>query len=398
MRRGFESPAGLWICPIDSIDSIELDITNYQLLTMLDLNPVKKLHRIKGNEPLLLNDPHRVWIVRSGAIALFAGKIQSEKPASNRHYLFSVGAGEALFATALGDRWGILAVPIAETELEPIAATDCAALVAAGDDKAIVLVEGWIQHLGSRAIADDIVSPETTVVLAAASQQISLQKGQMLRSPPETVVWVQVRSGDASVGELQLNSASPAFPLAGNMLLAAVGQVEVQTFSTAEMENASGLRASLALLHEYFGCCLNLLVSRQKAEELGRFQEREQLNSQVTQTALGELTEVLHPRKTALSEEGTPLLIAAGAVGKAQGITVNPPAGSEDLSRVKDPMEAIARSSQFRTRRVLLTGDWWRQNCGPLLAYTKCGKRPVALLPGKGYRYTLCDALALANG
>jgi hypothetical protein len=224
---------------------------------MLDLNPVKKLHRIKGNEPLLLNDPHQVWIVKSGAIALFAAKIQSEKPAGNRHYLFSIGAGEALFGTytnsnqgghegtapkRVGENlkpgWGLLVVAIAELELEPIAATDCAALVAAGDDETIALVEGWIQHLGSGAIPQEKVAPEAVVL--AASQQISLFPGQMLRSPPGTVVWVQVRSGDATVGELRLNSASPAFPLAGNMLLAAQGQVEVQIFSTAEVENTPG--------------------------------------------------------------------------------------------------------------------------------------------------------------
>lgn len=383
------------------------------------INPVKKLHRIKGHEPLLLNDPHQVWIVKSGAIAVFAAKIQSEKPVGNRYYLFSVSSREALFGAATppsqgghGDTaptrggenlkpgWGLLAIAIAETELEPIAIADCAALVAAGDGKTRSLVEGWIQHLGERVIPygidplhapEEKVAPETVVL--AASQQISLFPGQILRSPPGTVVWVRVSSGDASVGELKLNSASPAFPLAGNMLLVASGEVEVQIFSTAEAENADWLRPSLALLHEYFCCCLNLLVSQQKAEEFRRFEEREQLNRQVTQTALGELTEVLHPRKTEVSEEGTPLLIAAGAVGKAQGITVNPPAGSEDFSRVKDPMEAIARSSQFRTRRVLLAGDWWRQNCGPLLAYTKSDNRPVALLPGKGSRYTLFDPI-----
>ena len=360
---------------------------------MLDTNPVKKLHRIKGNEPLLLNDPHRVWIVKSGAIALFAAKIQGEKPASNRHYLFSASAGEALFGTAQQDRWGILAVPIAETELEPIAIADFCALVAAGEGNAIALLDGWMQRLGEIARSrEEIVSPET-VVLASAWQYLSLETGQLLRSPPGTVVWVQVRSGEASVGELQLNAASPAFPLAGKMLLVASGKVEVQTFSTAEMQNADRLQASLGLLQEYLCGCLDLLISQKQAEEFNRFQQREQLNRQVAETALGELTEVLHPRKTGDSEEGTPLLIAAGAVGKAQGITVNPPAGSEDFSRVKDPMEAIARSSQFRTRRVLLVGDWWRQNCGPLLAYTKCDNRPVALLPGKGSRYTLFDPI-----
>lgn len=163
---------------------------------MLDLNPVKKLHRIKGNEPLLLNDPHRVWIVKSGAIALFAAKIQGEKPASNRHYLFSASAGEALFGTAQQDRWGILAVPIAETELEPIAIADFCALVAAGEGNAIALLDGWMQRLGEIARSrEEIVSPET-VVLASAWQYLSLETGQLLRSPPGNVVWVRVSSGE----------------------------------------------------------------------------------------------------------------------------------------------------------------------------------------------------------
>lgn len=88
-----------------------------------------------------------------------------------------------------------------------------------------------------------------------------------------------------------------------------------------------------------------------------------------------------------------PLLVAAGAIGRVQGITVLPPAKSEDLSRIKDPLDAIARASQFRTRRVLLMGEWWKQENGPLLAYTLEENNPVALLPHRGNKYVLFDPI-----
>ncbi len=83
------------------------------------------------------------------------------------------------------------------------------------------------------------------------------------------------------------------------------------------------------------------------------------------------------------------MLIAAGAIGRVLNINIQPPNNSEDLSLLQDPLEAIARASQCRIRRVQLVGNWWQQEHGPLLAYTAEDNSPVALLPnqekGKGY-------------
>lgn len=93
--------------------------------------------------------------------------------------------------------------------------------------------------------------------------------------------------------------------------------------------------------------------------------EQERLNRQVTAEALGNLASVLRSTKAASFLEGTPLLVAAGAVGRALGVTIRPPARSEDLKRVKDPLSAIVRASRVRIRRVLLRDNWWEQDCGP---------------------------------
>ncbi|MBR8834875.1 MAG: NHLP bacteriocin export ABC transporter permease/ATPase subunit [Stigonema ocellatum SAG 48.90 = DSM 106950] len=359
---------------------------------MLELDIAKELRRIKGNEPLLLDDPQMVWVVQSGTLALFATKVEEGEPKGNRHYLFSISAGEALFGATLWEQWGIVAVAIEATEVSPLPMADFADLVAAADNDAIALLECWLKHLG------DVISSKTLLVpmnleYIGKSRYFSLQKGHVLSSSVAQVVWVHLSDSSVrwmGIEDLRLEATSVVFPLASGMWLEAEDLVELHVIPTAELENIEQIPTSLARLHAYFFYYLNLVVIKKKEEDFRLFQERQQLNRQVTETALGELTTVLHPQGAAFFQQGTPLLIAAGAVGRSMGITIRPPAQSEDLRRVSEPLDAIARASQFRTRRVLLLGDWWREEHGPLLAYTQSDKSPVALLP-EGNRYVLFD-------
>ena len=112
----------------------------------------------------------------------------------------------------------------------------------------------------------------------------------------------------------------------------------------------------------------------------------------MTEKALRELASILNPT-TNLPEGETPLLITVGAVGKALGITIRSPAKSENANT----LEGIARASGFRTRRVTLTPNWWQTDCGPLLAFTKKGNIPVALLPVKANKYEILEPVELTR-
>ena len=86
----------------------------------------------------------------------------------------------------------------------------------------------------------------------------------------------------------------------------------------------------------------------------------------------------------------SPLAAACLAVGKAAGIELKIPP-SVIQGKAKDPQRAIARFSAVRTRRLVLRGDWWRQDSGPMVAFLDEGNKPVALLPRKGRGYDLFD-------
>lgn len=132
----------------------------------------------------------------------------------------------------------------------------------------------------------------------------------------------------------------------------------------------------------------------EREEAYARFVSRQRHDQEVMEKAIAQLATIIDPRVDGIPAEGSPLYRAAYAVGAALGIAVKPPASWERLERLKEPIEAVARASRFRTRRVLLRGDWWTRDNGPLLAYLADGDRPVALIPRGARAYDRFDPVA----
>jgi NHLM bacteriocin system ABC transporter ATP-binding protein len=369
---------------------------------------------VKNNEPLLLNDPQTIWIVKSGSLVLHGVSIDPQELVGNRRFLFNIGPGEALFGSTFAptakpdERRGIMAVAIEQTELHQIHLSYLVERVKAGDRNAIDLIENWLGHLGRwLSVQPKLAAEPTNSIVTAGTHYLSLLEQQTLISPRpsanngqihQAIAWVDVRQGTTywqGIPDLPVDRNNPPMPLMFGTWLTAKNAVEVYTTPTQELESIDLLPASFRQLHAYFWHCFNLLEQQQIESEFRRFQARQQLNRQTIDNSMGELAEVLQPKATEVLLIGSHLLIAAGAVGNAMGIKILPPPASEDNNRIKDPVEAIARASQCRTRRVSLTGEWWKQEHGALLAYTKADL-PVALLP-EGNRYQLFDPAQLTK-
>ncbi|RUS94718.1 NHLP family bacteriocin export ABC transporter permease/ATPase subunit [Dulcicalothrix desertica PCC 7102] len=300
---------------------------------------------LKANQPLLLDDHSIVWTIESGVVGLFAVAIEDGILVSDRRYLFSASAGEALFGFDLAKVnsivtsteetnhpkiYGILAVPLEESYLSKITQNDFEELVI--DNQSLL-----------------VAKPVSNKIIVSAEK------------------WIEKFS---------------TFP----------GVVNPTTIlDTSTLYTWESLSEKLVQMHKDFLRYLHQLEQQESEEILTQFQAREKLNLQVTTGALGELASILKPKAKTFLEEDTNLLMAAGAVGKALGIKILPPGKSEDLNRVKEPVEAIARASRVRMRRVILTPGWWKQDSGALLAYTASDKCPVALIPIGGSKYEIFD-------
>ncbi|NEO13312.1 MAG: NHLP bacteriocin export ABC transporter permease/ATPase subunit [Moorea sp. SIO3F7] len=264
-------------------------------------------------------------------MAIFAVERNDGVLEGRRRYLFSLGVGEALFgmgANAQDKPYTMLAVAIEEATVCQLTTTD-------------IELKGNSNGKTATLISQDIIKL--------------------------TEKWIEGFS---------------IFP----------GVVTPSTvLDTSAVYSWESLQSHLDQLYSNLYHYLAKLEQTESAQKLTQFQERERLNHQVTTEAIAELASVIKPQLKESFQQGTPLLIAAGAVGRAMGIQINPPAQSEDLNRVREPIEAIARASRIRIRRVILRDYWWKKDNGPLLAYTREDNRPVALLPMGVGEYEVLD-------
>ncbi|MBH8563491.1 NHLP bacteriocin export ABC transporter permease/ATPase subunit [Nostoc sp. CENA67] len=326
-------------------------------------------------------------------MALFAVTVKDGVIEGTRHYLCSMNQGEALFGTAASSGHSqrqILAVPMGEIELLQVHHESFRELIANGDVRAIALVESWLKQLSTA------LSPIPTPAIQIktdGSRRFSLSNGQTFQPEPGVVCWVQINEGTVNFlgfDELTLGSSTVTFPLNEKMWLEAGDTVQLATITTSEIDNPNIILTGLSQLNTQLLRCIDILEHQEAQEELMRLRDRQRLNRQVTAEALGELASTLNYQDGDFFIEGTPLLVAAGAVGRAMGVKIKPPARSENLKRLKEPLEAIVRASRIRMRRVLLRDNWWEKDCGSLLAYTQ-DNRPVALLPVSANHYEIFD-------
>ncbi|MGV0027725.1 NHLP bacteriocin export ABC transporter permease/ATPase subunit [Phormidesmis priestleyi] len=356
-------------------------------------------HSLKGNESLILDDPQTMWVVKSGSLALFAIPLKEGIAEGTRRYLFTTRSRQAMFGIS-GDSealpYQLFAVSIEETELLKVSIADFREFIADGHGETLTLAEGWIEQLG---LALSTIVPPALPFQEEGVRYFSLTDGQIFQPQRELVSWVQLQSGYAvwmGFEELLLTPRSGLLPLSADMWFQAEDTIELSCLKTSEIDDPNTLLMGIFQLQIYVLQSIYLLEQQETHTELKRFQERQHLNHQVMEETLGELASLLQSPKFTMAETGASdpdqaLLIAAGAVGKVLGVTIRPPAKSEDLKRVQDPLQAIARASRLRMRSISLQGQWWKRDCGAMLAYTMEDNHPVAVLPVSDTRYEIFD-------
>ncbi len=296
---------------------------------------------LSGADHLALVGPGLALYIEAGSLALFASEIRDGKPAGPRRYLARLEAGQAAFSTPgpRGEGLELLLVPVERASVRSVPLAALWADARANGTPAAGLVDGWIRLLSG------LVHP------GAAGTTLEQDAGSL--SPEQ---------------DPPLQVTAPGGPV----------------------ENVSELEAGLSRLHDLVLDRLRQIDAGERSQELARLRERERVERARLEGAVAELEALFEPGPPPFSGED-PLLAALQAVGHASGITIRPPPASEALAQ-GDPLEAIARSSRVRLRRVVLDHRWWRSDCGDLLSWSRDeSRRPLALLRTRGLRYQIFD-------
>src|SRR5262249_48851937 len=135
----------------------------------------------------------------------------------------------------------------------------------------------------------------------------------------------------------------------------------------SEIRTAENVRSFLEKFQSAFLKAIEQIDQQRREDHRRRFLERQNLNQRLTSETISGLAKVAKhggALDTAAWNE-SPLFAAARRVGEACGITSMRAPDAAVKSR--SPLESVLDASGVRSRRVILSGNWWRRDGGPLL-------------------------------
>jgi NHLM bacteriocin system ABC transporter ATP-binding protein len=346
---------------------------------------------LASNELLVLDSPEQIWQVQSGLVGIFSVAWRDGKPTGMRRYLFSLAATEIMFG-AVPKTYGLMAIALEPTVLVPSVWACPKSQNRICNDIQLQQLSAWFNAFSK---IEGFPQPESSLPFSA--QYLSLKNGDSYCAD-ERLIWIQIKSGKALwLGRLDspLTSNSQIFPLGKGAWLQAQDSTEIQVCEPGEILAISPVVQGITQFHSHCLTLIEAIIAAQDRSESQQFQQRQQLDQQTTQHTLQNLAGLLQSQDKPFLSAKTPLLVAAGAVCHALGVEISAPSSAENLEQVKEPLAAIARASQLRLRQVLLRGQWWHQDSGPMVVYRRDSQQPMALLPTQNSRYELLDSITL---
>ena len=365
-----------------------------------------------GNQSFLLNQPEYAWYIAQGHADIFSVTLDHEKPRGSRNYFFSAGQGELLFGISSelsGDERGLIAVPYPDAEIFMISMDQVKEMWSRTEFTSDFtrILERWITHL-SLAVSKDI-NPRTDLLLEApilasvdANLKIRSRKG---------IVWTEFLSGNAlflGMKEIMEPGEHLKFPVSQDSWLQTIETSDIRSLQTSEIYLQGELWNFLDNFYEVIFFCEFFVTRLSSVDDFNRLNEKAVYNSRIRSSAIIKIAAVINEnlRKSYIDTCQDALLTACRFIADYSGITITTPKQPRSDETPPLSLDEILRSSRFRARKVKLSGKWWEEDHGPLLAWTTVENFPVALVPkspgkyeyispGENIRQTLTSEIAL---
>jgi len=341
--------------------------------------------RLDARRPLVLGRGS-VLVVEEGEVDLFWVHSEAGSPAGSRLPLLRLNAGEVAFGLE-GDERVLLAVGLTGSRARLAVLDQLVAEAKAPETRAGVaaLLEVWVERLAA-CLARGRLAPG--VATPAAARELELDGGTHLLL--EAFRWATVRDGAVrwlSRPECEVAGPGSPVPVCRTAWLTAVEPARLALESTAEFLASTGFWPCFETLMAACARVLDAHTEERRAADRERLAAGAERRERLIVSAIGTLGTVLQREGPVAGAVDDLLLAACRLVGRSLGLEVRAPAPGTGGG---DPLRAIARASGFRMRSVLLEGEWWRRDAGPLLAFLAESGRPVALLRERG-RYVVRD-------
>jgi len=359
--------------------------------------------KVGSNNPIVMDDPSRMWLVLDGHVDLFATRFVDDVPADVGRHLMRIEHGEVMFGIPSVDLGGedgggrlvVLAVACMGSELFEAERADLER-----EDFDIVTVDWvdrWVARLaatlaGGRGCRAD--------VLLEAEPDQSYRKGKRLSAQRDDVVWMRIEKGTLRYlgrDELPVEAGEAPFPVTDRTWLTVSRLVKFDVRYTPTLLFQGDLWIGLDAFHRLFLPAV-LTDLRAAGTEAGMMSaSRLRASALAFRDGLRRLAGVLDESVAGLPAadevEADPLHAACGLIAERLGLRLARDAG-RGAPTVDEALRRLARRSRIGFRRVRLEPGWFRRDGGPLVGFLADGDeagRPVALLPVGVSAYELVD-------
>lgn len=344
--------------------------------------------RLSANAPLLLSGRDASIYILSGHVDLFAVRFVDGEISGARHPLFRAAAGEVVFAPDDESPYIFLAVGVDGTEIIK-------------DFKGGDFSRFQTEHLG--AILDRFVGglsgcfqrdvPDGTTVVPDPGAEVETFREVPVLASTRRPLWVRATSAPkplALFGEPELSAET--LPVTSLMWATLDETVTISGSSSNDLVAGGRWRQHVDTYIDVFGRFLFGALERMEAQAITRRQHRLSADGSALDAALRNLSAVvrLGDEEAVLAPTDSSLHAAFLAVAQALKIDGAVQARRVPPNKNAPLIDSLAAAYRIRIRRVVLRDDWWRNDVGPLLAYTEAGD-PVALLKDDARGYVLYD-------
>ena len=341
--------------------------------------------------PVSLDQSDRAMLVRTGFVDLFAIPTKGSDLREARHHLFRVEAGAVVLGLSTNPQ--LSSQPI---RIIAVGSAGAEALAFPREEiESADLITPWMTSLAATVVGR---SGDWAVEEAQPETSVTIDAGNRVRAPMRGVVWASVETGIVRLMNLNLEvrPGDPPVALASGMWIESVLDPTTVRFSASAPAGAV-LWHALDSFHANIRSLIYSQLQSAAQRDATRLLRRAALADQSKQSIFNSLAS-LFARSSRASPPGReatdPLFAACSAVATAMRAAVlRPPDRVSGRQSFGDILQ-IAQFSHLRARQVLLRGEWWKQDVGPLIGWHGAGRNPVALLRNSRHRYLMIEPLS----
>jgi hypothetical protein len=307
-----------------------------------------------GNQPFLLDGPHRIWVVYTGKVDVFSVRLQAGEVVGVRTYLTSAQPGQAVFGMDLahsGGEFGLLAVGVGETELIELDQSRLGMLAQNPKwaEPVTTLLNDWVIRL-SAAMAWEVPPKSSEPLLP--EKELSFGENTVA-FPPKGVVWVKHLTGHSYfLGRTDLPPLNrhDFLPISSHTWVHIADQSQLYTINTSAFIKQDPAWTGLENLHQLLLAWVQGQAAQIDTAEAKRQKSQEAVQRAQMSNALTQFAAILNPEiKTFLNQDyQDPLIEACRLIGQAQGLTIRSPVSV----RSDSPRQELLVGLPSRARRI----------------------------------------------